>query len=304
MATASGNYRNEFLATLLSALLVTGCVAGMPVKFEPYNAGDGTDQGRGPLAGAVESVGQPSGSSPVMSADTGEDTPRQLSLASGAAPLPRQEYDASGARIPYVPQPNPYTSSSTALPTEAKSMFVAASARLGAGDLASAQAKFEQLAEKYPQLSGPWVKLGEIAERREQYDVAIGHYRHAISVNSNNVNAYIALGMAQRRQGRFNDAQDTYLAALDVWKDFPEAHLNLAILYDLYGNQPAAAQRHYEAYDFLTGGKDEKSHKWLAEVRQRTGMEQSFIDAPPIVVEIVPADKADDNSVAAAPGTP
>jgi Flp pilus assembly protein TadD len=232
------------------------------------------------------------------------DAPQQLSLSTGTAPLPQQAYDARGARIPYVPQPNPYTSSNAAVPAEARAMFVAASTRLREGDLSSAQTRFEQLTEKYPQLSGPWVKLGEIAERREQYDVAIGHYRHAIDLNRNNVNAYIALGMAQRRQGRFNDAQDSYLAALDVWKDFPEAHLNLAILYDLYGNQAEAAQRHYEAYDFLTGGKDEKSHKWLVEVRQRTGMEQSFIDSPPIVVEIVPADKANDSSVAAAPGAP
>ena len=179
-------------------------------------------------------------------------------------------------------------------------MYLAASTQLGAGKLASARAKFEQLAEKYPELSGPWVRLGEIAEREGHYDEAIGHYRHAISLNRNNVNAYIALGLAQRRQGRFNDARDSYLAALDVWKDFPEAHLNLAILYDLYGNQVEAAQKHYEAYTFLTGGKDAKSLKWLAEVRQRSGITQSFIDTPPVVLLPAPTGGADDSSVAAA----
>jgi tetratricopeptide (TPR) repeat protein len=312
------------LSTVLLSVMVSGCVAQMPVKFRAE--GDGNNQEQ--QAGMTGADRQQPGSSPAMYADAGgsvprqlspsedvttmknqaedagEDIPQQLSLSANTAPIPRQAYDAGGIKIPYVPQPNPYTSGNAAVPTEARAMFVTASARLKEGNLSSAQSKFEQLAEKYPDLSGPWVKLGEIAERREQYDDAIGHYRRAIKLNRNNVNAYIALGMVQRRQGRFNDAQQAYLAALDVWKDFPEAHLNLAILYDLYGNQAEAAQRHYEAYYFLTGGKDEKAHKWLVEVRQRTGIEQSLIDFPPAVAEAAPAGEGESNSVAVARENP
>ena len=46
-------------------------------------------------------------------------------------------------------------------------------------------------------------------------------------------------------------------------------------------NQPEQAQKHYEAYQFLTNGRDQKVHKWLVEVKQRTGIERSFIDIPP-----------------------
>jgi tetratricopeptide (TPR) repeat protein len=303
MATASGSIRFGLCATLLSAL-VSGCVAQMPVKLTAGAAGSDADNDRERPAETTE-TGR---SRPVKPMETtvaaAGNLPQQLSLSAGDAPIPQQAYDTRGVKVPYVPQSNPYTGGNATVPTEARAMFVAASARLSEGNLSAAQAKFEQLTGQYPDLSGPWLKLGEIAERREQYDVAIGHYQRAISLNRNNVNAYIALGVAQRRQGRFNDAQNSYLAALDVWKDFPEAHLNLAILYDLYGNQPAAAQRHYEAYAFLTGGKNETAHKWLVEVRQRTGIEQSFIDSPPVVVEIVPADKADSNSVAAVPVAP
>jgi tetratricopeptide (TPR) repeat protein len=122
-------------------------------------------------------------------------------------------------------------------------------------------------------------------------------------VNKNNVNAYIALGQLQRKQGYFSDAQNTYLEALNVWKDFPEAHLNLAILYDLYVNEPEEAQKHYEAYDFLTGRKDEKVKKWLVEVKQRTGIERSFIDIPPKEIVEVPVEKADDAGAAAGGGS-
>jgi Flp pilus assembly protein TadD len=135
--------------------------------------------------------------------------------------------------------------------------------------------------------------LGVIAEKEEKYDEAIGHYRKAISVNEKNVNAYLALGLVQRKQGHFADAHTTYVEALDVWRDFPEAHLNLAILYDLYVNQPEQAQRHYEAYQFLTGGKDRKVHKWLVEVKQRTGIDRSFIDIPPKGVAEVAVKESD-----------
>jgi len=303
MATASDKYRIGILATLLSAVFMAGCVAQMPVKFRPDNAASGPDNGR--QQAAATGAGRPPAAEPApASVDHGEQVHQQLALPASEPPLPRQAYDANGGKIPYKPQPNPYTSGDTAVPTEARAMYVAASARLSEGNLSSARTRFEQLAEKYPDLSGPWVGLGKVAEREGKYEEAIGHYRKAISLNRNNVNAYIALGLAQRKHGRFSDAQDSYLAALVVWKDFPEAHLNLAILYDLYGNQAEAAQKHYEAYTFLTGGKDEKAFKWLAEVRQRTGIAQSFIDNPPIVVVPAPTGGGNDSSVAAAQGGP
>jgi tetratricopeptide (TPR) repeat protein len=171
--------------------------------------------------------------------------------------------------------------------------------QLKQGALDRAQEKFTALAEKYPDLSGPWVKLGEIAEGREQYEQAVRLYAEAVNRNKDNVNAYIALGMVQRRLGLFNDAQDTYLAALDVWKDFPEAHLNLAILYDLYAGAAETAQKHYEAYDFLTGSKDKNAQKWLVEVRNRTGITTSYIDNPPVVLEPIKVDDAGKGNIAA-----
>jgi Tfp pilus assembly protein PilF len=177
-------------------------------------------------------------------------------------------------------------------------MFVAASAQLKDGNLAGAREKFEKMTGKYPHLSGPWVRLGDIAQREGKHAEAAGHYRKAISLNKKNVNAYTALALVQRRQGQFNSAQNTLIAALDVWKDFPEAHLNLAILYDLYANRPEAAQKHYEAYYFLSGKQDKTAHKWLIEVKRRTGIEESFIDNPPAAFV---ASEVDGASVASVP---
>ena len=254
MATESGSYVFTLTTVLLAAILVSGCSATMPGIR------------------AAQSL-------PVITANT---VGNRIPVSSSAdETLPRQEYSSTGEKVPYVMQPNPYTTESGSVPAEARSIFIAADNRLQDGDLAGANSTFTMLTEKYPSLSGPWVRLGVIAEEQGRFLEAIRHYRKAIEVNRNNVNAYMALGLIQRKQGYFSEAFQTYLDALSVWKDFPEAHLNLAILYDLYLNNPEEAQKHYEAYYFLTGEKDEKVHKWLVEVKHRTGIDQSFIDIPP-----------------------
>jgi tetratricopeptide (TPR) repeat protein len=277
MATVSDKDLLTLKATLLASVFITGCSSLLPVERQASDTGN---------------------------ADRVVTSRQQVMTPADEVPLPRQAYDSIGEKVPYVPQPNPYTTATDAIPAEARSRFVVASGLLQEGKLKEARSQFKKLTEKYPTLSGPWIKLGAIAEKREKYDEAIRHYKKAISVNRNNVNAYIALGLLQRRQGYFSDAQHTYLDALNVWSDFPEAHLNLAILYDLYVNKPEEAQKHYEAYYFLTREKDEKVHKWLVEVKQRTGIERSFIDIPPKDIAKVHDRKADDPVAAAAAGSP
>ncbi|MDK9556552.1 tetratricopeptide repeat protein [Marinobacter sp. M216] len=195
--------------------------------------------------------------------------------------LPKQAYDAQGKKVAYVPAPNPYTSASAPVPPEAVTRFRTANGLMADEQYRDARKAFEAITRDYPDLSGPWLKLGELAEIGERMERAEKSYRKALAVNPENVNAYLALAMFQRRSGDFEAARDTYVSALELWKDFPEAHLNLAILYDLYMNQPALAQPHFEAYDFLTNGDNPQVADWLIEIRRRTGIETSFIDNPP-----------------------
>lgn len=234
---------------------------------------------------------------------TGDAGKREIPAAvRKPVPLPQQTYTASGEIIPYVAQPNPYSNSSEGIPHEARSAFSMANARLDSGNVKGAQEDFRKLTENYPALSGPWLKLGEIAEQLELYDEAIGHYEKAVSVNRNNVNAYLRLGMLQRKEGKFYAAENAYAGALHVWRDCPQAHLNLAILQDLYLNRPEDAQKHYEAYAFLAGVKDKKANKWLIEVRQRTGIDRSFVNNPPKEVAGSPAAGSGEEAVTAEAG--
>ena len=209
--------------------------------------------------------------------------------------LPQQAYDAQGKKIAYVPAPNPYTGASAPVPPEAVARFREADGLMADEQYRDARKAFEAITRDYPELSGPWLKLGELAEIGERMERAEKSYQKALEVNPENVNAYLALALFQRRRGDFEAARDTYVSALALWKDFPEAHLNLAILYDLYMNQPALAQPHFEAYDFLTAGDNPQVADWLIEIRRRTGIETSFIDNPP------PAPKAPEEAVSAEP---
>lgn len=210
------------------------------------------------------------------------------------APLPQQPYDAKGNKVAYEPAPNPYNQSPAPVPADAVARFQKANGLMAAEQYRDARKAFEAITRDYPDLSGPWLKLGELAEIGERLERAEKSYRKALEVNPENVNGYLALALFQRRAGEFEAARNTYLSALALWKDFPEAHRNLAILYDLYMNQPVQAQPHYEAYDFLTGGDDPQVADWLIEIRRRTGIETSFIDIPPPVTESAAANDSAD----------
>lgn len=262
-------------AALLVLTLLSGCVGVLPVKQTE------------------------SGPKTVESGPAEEETQADPAESSGGVFLPQQAYDAEGKKIPYVPAPNPYTQQPAPVPPAARAAFADAVALMKDGDLRMARKGFWAMTKDFPELSGPWVKLAELAEQREKPEKAREYYQKALEVNPANVNGYLKQAVFERRQGEFARARDAYLAALETWNDFPEAHLNLAILYDLYMNRPEEAQPHYEAYDFLTGGSDPKVADWLIEIRRRTGIETSFIDNPPPEPEVPAEQGAESEAVSA-----
>jgi hypothetical protein len=150
MATISSKGIFTLKATLLASVFITGCSSLMPVERQANDAGN----------------------------DKGTQTShQQVMVPADNAPLPRQAYNSTGEKVPYVPQPNPYTREAAAIPAGARPTFVVASGLFREGNLKGARAQFRELTEKYPTLAGPWFKLGAIAEKGEKYDEAIDHYK-------------------------------------------------------------------------------------------------------------------------------
>lgn len=193
--------------------------------------------------------------------------------------VPKQAYDENKKPVPYEITENPYLANKSKIAKGSVLLFIEAKKAKRKGNLKVAKQKLEVITKQDKSLSGPWVMLGDIAVERKKYKEAEAHYQKAIQINDENINAYVALARVQREMGGFHVAQNTLALALKVWPDFPEAHLNIGVLYDLYLNQPKKAQMHMEAYLFLNNYKNKQAIAWYQEVQKRTGIESSFIRA-------------------------
>lgn len=208
-------------------------------------------------------------------------TAPEAALVSTQEFIPAPKMDKAGASIPYEAKPNPYLQQKGRINKESVDKFVSAKRALKFKQDVQAEKMLLDLTESDKSLSGPWVVLGDIATDRKDYVKAIDYYAQAIELNKNNMNAYVRLALAQRLKGDFLRAQNTYAAALAVWPDSPEAHLNLAVLYDVYLNHPLRAQKHMEAYQFLTSGQNKEVAGWLNEIQKRTLIPVSLDINPP-----------------------
>ncbi|HTF98612.1 MAG TPA: tetratricopeptide repeat protein [Cellvibrio sp.] len=201
----------------------------------------------------------------------------QMGLVSTQEFIPVPESDGNGGLLPYTAKPNPYLAQRGRVKPESIAKYIDATRALKQKNYAHAEKMFTQLSESDDDLSGSWVGLGDVATEQTNYAKAVDHYGKALLVNPKNISAYLRLAHAQRLKGDFLGSQNTYARVLAVWPDCPEAHLNLAILYDVYLNHPLRAQKHMEAYQFLTGAKNDTVAKWLTEIQQRTGVPISLV---------------------------
>lgn len=198
--------------------------------------------------------------------------------------LPKLEQHKDGHLLPYIATTDPYSSQKGKINKDYILKFIEAKRAYTSNKHEKAKALLTTLTETQNKLSGPWVLLGDIAKQKNDLKTAEENYKKAVSINEKNINAQLKLAHTQRLSGKFLVAQNTYAATLQQWSDHPEAHLNLAILYDIYLNHPIRAQRHLEAYQFLTFGKNIQSAEWLNEVQSRTGLPYAL----PVSTENIP----------------
>jgi Flp pilus assembly protein TadD len=142
-------------------------------------------------------------------------------------------------------------------------------AHLQAGRTREAEQALLALTRKAPKLSGPYANLGLLYQRAGRTKEAIAALEKAIEVNPARAVYYNELGVLQRQEGKFDLARKQYRKALDVDPDYAPAHLNLAILYDLYLQEPKEALPHYQRYRELMPGEAATVSKWIVELERR-----------------------------------
>lgn len=131
----------------------------------------------------------------------------------------------------------------------------------------------EEFSAAHPGLAGPLLNLGLARARAGDEAAAQEYFQRATRVCTNCGPAWNELGVLGRWQGRFADAEQAYLRAIELQPDYAPPYYNLAVLYELYIPRPDLALHNYERYLELgdAGGQAQDVEKWAADLRRRAG---------------------------------
>jgi tetratricopeptide (TPR) repeat protein len=168
----------------------------------------------------------------------------------------------------------PYFDNPVSVPVAVLERFTKANEAMVNGDLDFAEQELRWMIEQYPDLSGPTLSLALlhcISGNSEQAEI---FFRKTIEKNSQNIYAYNQYGVFLREQGRFTDAEKAYQQALAIWPQYPDANINLAILYDLYMGRLEPAVKYYGIYRDLLEQPDRKIDGWIIDAERRLASSQ------------------------------
>ena len=128
----------------------------------------------------------------------------------------------------------------------------------------------KKVAQKDSRLSGPWVNIGIAYRTLGELEKADEAIEKAIKINPKNPYAYNQAGIIKREQGEFSESMSMYQKALAEYPDYASAHLNLAILCDLYLQKIVCAKEHYQAYQTLGSDNNKQVIAWLSDLERRS----------------------------------
>ena len=179
----------------------------------------------------------------------------------------------SATPSPAVPSPQPVPARPADRPVqpELQRAYDAALAALRAGQLKEAEQQLLTLTHQAPELSGPYANLGLLYRRAGRNVESIAALERAVEVNPKRAVYYNELGIGYREAGKFDKARSSYRKAIDLDPAYAAAHLNLAILYDLYLQEPKDALPHYRRYMELVPAEASTVTKWIIDLERRTG---------------------------------
>lgn len=158
-------------------------------------------------------------------------------------------------------------------PAAATNKYSRALGFMDSGNDAKAVDEFESFGTQYPEYSGALVNLGILYGRNGRPDAAMAALERAIKICRTCAAANNQMGILQRQQGRFEDAEASYLRAISADPGYSLAYFNLGVLYDLYNGRPDLAVEYYQGY--LERETDPESRKlvemWIADLQRRLG---------------------------------
>jgi tetratricopeptide (TPR) repeat protein len=143
-----------------------------------------------------------------------------------------------------------------------------------AGEWYAAIVRLESITRENDRLPGPYLNLGIAYTHTGDSEKAIAALQTSIERNPVNPIAYNQLGILYRQSGEFERARSMYESALQADPACADAQWNLGVLNDIYLQQPAEAQQHYERYRQLTEADERGLQPELTGMQQKTATRQ------------------------------
>jgi tetratricopeptide (TPR) repeat protein len=129
--------------------------------------------------------------------------------------------------------------------------------------------KMHKVTQMDERISGPWVNIGMAHKNLGEMAKAKTAFNQALKINPNNPYALNQLAIMYREDGKFELSEKLYMKALSTYPDYKNAHLNLAILCDVYLRKIDCALGHYQEYLNLSGGQDKQVTGWMSQLEKQ-----------------------------------
>lgn len=153
----------------------------------------------------------------------------------------------------------------------AKSQYAQAMAALKAGNDDQALVLLRDISNQHPNLSGPLLNQAILLRKKGRLEEAQDLLKKSMMSQTQNPRVFNELGVVNRELGNFKQAKSAYETAIRLAPGYDRAHYNLAVLADLYLNDPALAVKEFEMYQSLQDSRDKKVDGWLKELKRRAG---------------------------------
>lgn len=131
-----------------------------------------------------------------------------------------------------------------------------------------AEARLRLRLVKSPRDAVAWANLGLVLSETNRVDLAEKALRKAVDINVNFVAAHVRLAAVLKRQGKIQASLEFNKKAIEIDPRNTYAHYNLAILYDLYYEDPVNAYAHLTKYLAETEQDDKEAAVWLKQLRR------------------------------------
>ncbi len=143
------------------------------------------------------------------------------------------------------------------------------------GEYHAARNTLERLLEQQPNHPELWANLATLYYQMDEPEACIQALERARQLAPENAQAMNLEGTLALQQGELDAAKHLFKRALESEPEHPEAHYNLALIYDTYYQDLERAVHHYQAYLQFNTEPDNTTADWLKQLQSALKRQQA-----------------------------